>query len=172
MVSYNAVLDIQFDDGVIVEPVTLTEAKDFCKVDIGTDDAIITSMIIAARQMCEGYTNIGFVPHTVTAIVNNENGSIYIPYGPINTITQVKNDLGKILVLSVDYEVSGNEFKRLLYPEESNITIDYTSGYTELPAVLKLALLNQVYYLYDNRSQGVDNISPIAQSLLNLYKRV
>jgi uncharacterized phiE125 gp8 family phage protein len=172
MVSYNAVLDIQFNDSVIVEPVTLTEAKDFCKVDIGTDDAIITSMIIAARQMCEGYTNIGFVPHIITAIVNNENGSIYIPYGPIVSIEQVKNDLGKILVQSVDYEVSGNEFKRLLYPEESNITIDYNSGYTDLPAVLKLALLNQVYYLYDNRSQGVDNISPIAQSLLNLYKRV
>ena len=40
MVSYNSVLDIEFNDDNIVEPVTLTEAKDFCKVDIDTDDSL------------------------------------------------------------------------------------------------------------------------------------
>ena len=44
--------------------------------------------------------------------------------------------------------------------------------YTVLPEALKTALLNQVYYLYDNRSVGVDDISPIAKIILNLYKRV
>ena len=54
----------------------------------------------------------------------------------------------------------------------NNITIDYITGYTTLPEALKTALLNQVYYLYDNRSVGVDDISPIAKIILNLYKRV
>jgi len=70
-VSYNSVLDIEFDDGEITEPVTLTEAKDFCKVDIGTDDDLIIALITAARQQCEAYTAVGFVVHDIVAIVNN-----------------------------------------------------------------------------------------------------
>ena len=58
MVSYNSVLDIEFNDDNIVEPVTLTEAKDFCKVDIDTDDSLISALITAARQDCEAHTGV------------------------------------------------------------------------------------------------------------------
>ena len=40
-VGYNSVLDIEFNDSEITEPVTLVEAKDFCKIDIGTDDNLV-----------------------------------------------------------------------------------------------------------------------------------
>ena len=171
-VGYNSVLDIEFNDGVITEPVTLTEAKDFCKVDIGTDDTLITALITAARQQCEAYTAVGFVPHDAVVILNNTNGDIYIPYGPIIAINQVTDEDGNVLVLDTDYTLSGNQFKRLLTPRLKNITIDYSTGYDELPNVLKTALLNQIYYLYDNRSIGVDDIAPIAKTLLNPYRRV
>src|SRR4051794_4197557 len=36
-----------------VEPVTLAEAKLHCKVDFTDDDALITSLIAAARMVCE-----------------------------------------------------------------------------------------------------------------------
>jgi hypothetical protein len=172
MVDYNSVLDVQFQDGVITEPVTLTEAKNFCKIDISTDDDLINVLITAARQMCEAYTGVGFVEHQAVAVLNNSNGDIYIPYGPMIAINSVENDNGRVLVLDLDYTLGGNEFKRLWTPLANNITIDYITGYTTLPDVLKTALLNQVYYLYDNRSVGVDDISPIAKTLLNLFKRV
>jgi uncharacterized phiE125 gp8 family phage protein len=172
MVDYNSVLDIQFDDVNILEPVTLTEAKNFCKIDISTDDDLINVLITAARQMCEAYTGVGFVEHNAVVVLNNLNGDIYIPYGPMIAINSVVNDQGTTLVLDTDYTIGGNEFKRLRTPQANNITIDYTTGYTVLPDVLKTALLNQVYYLYDNRSVGTDNISPIAKTLLNLFKRV
>jgi hypothetical protein len=172
MVEYNSVLDIQFQDGVINEPVTLTEAKNFCKIDISTDDDLINILITAARQMCEAYTGVGFVEHDIVAVLNNSNGDIYIPYGPMIAINSVVNDQGTTLVLDTDYTIGGNEFKRLRTPHANNITIDYTTGYTTLPDVLKTAVLNQVYYLYDNRSVGTDDISPIAKTLLNLFKRV
>jgi len=172
MVEYNSVLDVQFQDGVINEPVTLTEAKNFCKIDISTDDDLINILITAARQMCEAYTGVGFVEHDIVAVLNNSNGDIYIPYGPMIAINSVVNDQGTTLVLDTDYTIGGNEFKRLRTPHANNITIDYTTGYTTLPDVLKTAVLNQVYYLYDNRSVGTDDISPIAKTLLNLFKRV
>jgi len=171
-VTYNSVLDIEFDDGEITEPVTLTEAKDFCKVDIGTDDDLITALITAARQQCEAYTAVGFVVHDIVAIVNNTNGEIYIPYGPMIAINQVTDQAGDVLVLDTDYTLSGNQFKRLLTPREKNITIDYTAGYADLPSILRTAVLNQIYYLYDNRSIGVDDVATIAKNLLNPYRRV
>lgn len=172
MVEYNSVLDVQFDDGAITEPVTLTEAKNFCKIDISTDNDLINVLITAARQMCEAYTGIGFVEHLIVAELNNMNGDIYIPYGPLIAINSVEDDSGTVLVLDTDYTLGGTEFKRLKTPHANNITIDYTTGYTSLPESLKTALLNQVYYLYDNRSVGVDDISPISKIILNLYKRV
>lgn len=172
MVEYNSVLDIEFNDVDIVEPVTLVEAKDFCKVDIGTDDTLIISLITAARQQCEAYTGVGFVEHNIVAIVNNMNGDIYIPYGPIIAINSVTDADNNTLVLDTTYTVIGNQFKRLATPKQTNITIDYIGGYSELPNVLKTALLNQIYYLYDNRSIGVDDVSPIAKNLLNPYRRV
>jgi uncharacterized phiE125 gp8 family phage protein len=172
MVEYNSVLDIQFNDGAITEPVTLTEAKNFCKIDISTDNDLINILITAARQMCESYTGVGFVEHNAVAVLNNMNGDIYIPYGPMIAINSVENDTGTVLVLDLDYTLGGNEFKRLRTPVANNITIDYTTGYTTLPDALKTALLNQVYYLYDNRAVANDDISPIAKIILNLYKRV
>ena len=172
MVSYNSVTDIQFDDGVINEPVTLTEAKNFCKIDIGTDDTLITALITAARMHCEAYTGVGFVEHNAVAILNNKNGGIYLPYGPVVTINQVTDKEGNVLVLDTDYTLSGNEFKRLMTPKEDEITVDYICGYDVLPEVLKTALLNQIYFLYDNRSQNVDGIAPVAKILLTPYKRV
>jgi len=172
MVNYNSVVDIEFTDGTITEPVTLSEAKDFCKIDIGTDDALVTSLITAGRSMCEAYTGVGFVEHNAVAILNNMNGDIYIPYGPMLAINQVTDADDNVLVLDTGYTVIGNSFKRLATPKETGITIDYTTGYTTLPNYLKTALLNQIYYLYDNRSIGTDDISPIAKNLLNPYRRV
>jgi hypothetical protein len=172
MVEYNSVLDIQFDDGEILEPVTLTEAKNFCKIDISTDDDLINILITAARQMCEAYTGVGFVQHNAVAVLNNSNGDIYIPYGPMVEIISIEDNVGRTLVLDLDYTIGGNEFKRLRTPYANNITIDYITGYSTLPEALKTALLNQVYYLYDNRAAATDDISPISKIILNLYKRV
>lgn len=44
-----------------VEPVTLTEAKAHCRVDIATDDAYIAALITAAREYCEDYCDETFV---------------------------------------------------------------------------------------------------------------
>lgn len=172
MVSYNSILDFQFNDTVIDEPVTLTEVKNFCKIDIGTDDDLLIALITAARQQCEAYTGVGFVEHSAVAILDNCNGGMYLPYGPTGAINQVTDWQGTVLVLDSTYTLSGNEFKRMLTPKENDITVDYQTGYIQLPESMKTALLNQIYYLYDNRAIGTDDISPIAKVLLNFYKRV
>lgn len=172
MVAYNSILDIEFNDEGIIEPVLLTEAKDFCRIDIGTDDTLITAIITAARQQCEAFTGVGFVYREIVAVVNNENGNIYLPYGPIGDISSVTNDQGTTLVLDQSYSVSGNQWKRLLTPHENNITVSYFGGYQTIPEVLKLGLLNAIYYMYDNRAQAAEDIGPIAKMILKPFQRV
>ena len=172
MVKYNSILDVQVNEGssTPTEPVTLTEAKDFCRIDIDTDDDLIEELITAARLMCESFTNIGFIEQERIVILNNGNGSVLLPYGPVGTISEVV--VNDEILSSDEYVVSGNQFKRLISPQDESISITYESGYTELPKNLKTALLNQIFYLYDNRAQGVDGISPISYVLLKPLQRV
>lgn len=172
MVSYNQIIDVLFTDPLpIVEPVTVDEAKDFCKIELDytNDNDLIVAFITTARQMCEAFTNTGFIEREVRAVLNNGNGNNYLPYGPIGAVTEVK-DAGEVIT-SDAYSVTGEKWKRIEYPCSPLLTVTYTGGYAELPAQLKTGLLNAIYYLYDNRSVGVDNIGPIAKTLLNPYSR-
>lgn len=47
-----------------IEPVTLTEAKDFLRVTGTDDDDLITSLIVAARTNAESYTRRAFITQT------------------------------------------------------------------------------------------------------------
>jgi uncharacterized phiE125 gp8 family phage protein len=172
MVKYNAILDVQDVEGssAPLEPVTLQEAKDFCKIDISTDDDLIEELITTAREMCESFTNIGFINLERIVVLNNGNGGQLLPYGPVTAIDEVIVD--EEVLSSDEYTTSGNEFKRLITPTDENIQITYTSGYDVLSKRLKTGLLNQIFYLYDNRAQSVDGISPIAMQILKPLQRV
>ena len=163
--SYNQVIDVLFDDSDITEPVTLSEAKNFCKIDITDDDTLITSLITAARKMCESFTGIGFVGREVTAVVNNGNGNIYLPYGPIGDVSLIDD------VAPVTDEILGVKWKQLATVGE-RITVVYTGGYATLPEDLKTGLLNAIYFLYDNRAVAVDGIGEIAKKILKPHRRV
>lgn len=169
--SYNQLLDCSFDEGgsAPAEPVTLAEAKIFCRIDVNDDDAIISSLITAARQMCENYTNIGFIQRTVTATFNNENGGFFLPYGPVNSVVSAHDGNANVVT---DPEISGTEWKQVLSPQIDRMQVEYVAGYPVLPANLKTALLNAIMWLYDNRSQGNETIGPIATTLLNPIRRV
>lgn len=47
-----------------VEPLDLASAKNYCRVEIGDDDALIGDLITAARQLCEGVTNRSYIATT------------------------------------------------------------------------------------------------------------
>lgn len=164
-VSYNQILDVQ-RAAVVTEPVTLNELKDWAKVDGSAEDAILTALIIAAREMCEKYSNINFVQRQVTAILNNVNGGTYLPYGPVGTITGLYDEDNN----SIEYEVRGVDFKAVTSPKTTFKAI-YLGGHTSLPETLKSAVKAQALFLFENRGESDFKISPVAKALLDLYKR-
>lgn len=142
-VSYNAVLGAVFSDESDTEPVTLQEAKDWCRIDLTDDDTLITRLISGARKMCETYVNLSFITRTVTATIHNGLGNFTLPYGPV---------VGDITSFT-DADASVMADYNLRTPYGNDIVVVYDAGYEdgELPEDLRTALLCQIAWMYQNR---------------------
>lgn len=161
---------------VVMEPVTLAEAKNWIKVETDDDDAIITMLITAARQYCEGYIGQSFVERTVTAIVVNElvlNGrGIRLPYGPMGAMVSITDINGFVLDIT-SYKIIGESFFQISSPVSSWLECIYTAGYAVLPKQFKTAILEEIAWLYQHRGDEVLNITPlnpIVQMILKPYR--
>jgi uncharacterized phiE125 gp8 family phage protein len=83
-----------------IEPVSLTEAKTWCRIDsdITDQDAIITLLIKAARERAEDITGRAFIPRTLTLILDafpDSDQVIRLPNPPIidvESITYIDGD--------------------------------------------------------------------------------
>ena len=168
-VSYNQILDVSNEAAVATEPVTLQDIKDWGKIDLSTDDTILSALITAARRMCEQYSGMNFTARTVTAIINNLNSGTYLPYGPIGAIASMTDMEGNVID-SGSYKITGNQFKQVQWPTMEYLSITYTGGYTTLPEDLKTAIKAQALYLSENR--GDIGMSPLAMQILNPIRRV
>ena len=160
---YNAVLYVAPFPAGETEPVTLQQAKDWGKIEQDVDDDIVTALITAARRICERYSSIGFINREVTAIINNANGGFFLPYGPVTVDPTATDELGD----DQDIEYRLNQVQTL-----GQFTVNYQAGYSVLPDDLMTALKAQFLYLYQNRGEGVQGISPIAQMILEPMRTV
>lgn len=164
------------------EPVTVAEFKNYAKIDTGSlEDTIIEELITTAREQCEDYLGVSIVARTVTALLNNSCGGIFLPYCPRISIISVKDSEGEDIATD-DYTISGMYFPQLREPWDERITVSYTAGYGIPPKRIKSAILQQTFFLYENRGDraiidrfgGQDRISlsPQAMATLKRLRRV
>lgn len=155
-----------------VEPVTLSEAKLHLKIDSDTtDDALITALITAAREMAENYTGRAFVNQTWEATFEqftaDENITLRpAPLSSITSITYVDGN-GDTQTLSTSvygadlYKTPGEAYLKYgqSWPTareiENSITVTYVSGYgssaSSVPGAVKSAILLIIGHLYEHR---------------------
>lgn len=157
-----------------LEPVTLAEAKLWCRVDGTDEDTLITSLIVAAREACEAETGLSFITQTWRADFSHfpcVGQALRLPHGPVQSITSVYyyDDQGVDTLLAASgYEVDlTNQMTRIwLAPDEvwpsievqaNAIRVTYVAGFgaaaTAVPARAKLAMQAAVTFWYDNRGQ-------------------
>ena len=187
----NAILDVQVEEQIypLVEPVSLADAKAYCKIDFDDEDDLITELITVSREQLEEYTGTYFVEKRVTVQLNNSCGGIEIPYGPTpNAIDPTlmvdaqgcQLDQGYILI-------TGNMFKNIQTPWLYFIQMTYSTGYGDvlapLPQSLILAMKAQIFFNYENRGETTGSTSGVrqyntsyiaqaAQTLCARYRRV
>lgn len=162
-------------DNPVIEPITLTEAKQFMRIDedYEYDDFTIQTIISAQREWLEGELGLSLVPRTglkykFTKPCCGMNVATYIPYGPVNEIEAkyISDDTDYILT-----NLGADEYYPY-YRLTNSVNITYSAGDWEgnFPAGLKLALLMLVSTSYENRENFVvgTTVNEVTQNAMNM----
>jgi hypothetical protein len=158
MIATQGIYNSVVVERTVTEPVTLTEAKDWAKIDFTDDDALITLMITAARQDIENYCGVKLVDSSVTAYLNVKcaddeffqfpsaiRGMVDESSIVINRLTKGSDDV--LQVLDTDYYLSNG----LSLNGTGKYRIEYDIVAANIPETLKEAIKMLVAYRYDNR---------------------
>jgi len=155
------------------EPVSIQEAKLFCKVSGTADDALFSLFIRQSREWVEQYTGCSLAEKTIVAEFDRipNSGTIELPQGPVKSITSVKvvyedtDDGEETLDLNDDYYVTKSPWSEIrvaylgLY-HRSTLRVEYIVGYGStncppLPIALKVAMMKDILDQSDNRENFV-----------------
>lgn len=175
-------------------PVSLTEAKQHCRVD-GTDsDAVLTILLNAAVDHLDGYTGIlGRAMVTQTWRQDFDGfGSMRLPVGPVASITSITyyDADNAVQTLSTDVYVlradalgayvglKPDQSWPSVYSRDDAISVTFVAGTAaaDVPGALKAAVLLLTSHLNENRETVGENTLvelPFSVSaLIAPYRRV
>ena len=156
------------------EPVTLAEAKAHLRVDYATEDAYISSLIVAAREYCEQITGRAFAQRNFIATLDEfpaRGADIVLPRAPLvgiqNFVYRDGNGTAITMTVNTDYRLSTNivparirrPFTSTSWPTAARVDdalqITFTAGAASAPATAKQAMLLLIGHWFENRESVV-----------------
>lgn len=170
------------------EPVSLAEAKLFLRIDHTSEDALITTLIGAAREAVEAGCGRALITRRVRENLDiwrrdAVNGAL-LSLGPVTNIVAVRllADNGSQSVIDPErYRLEGGRDRpRLVFPpglpatlrSAGGIEVEYDAGFddvaADLPLALRLATLQIVAALYEAR-QGGGGVPEAARALMRPF---
>lgn len=159
-----------------IEPVTLAETKLFLRVDSADEDALITSLIAAARMAAEEYTRRSFITQSwKLAMGGGTPSAVRLPRGPVQSVASVTayDQAGGATVISSGvYRLDAS--KELLVFDSLiaawQVEVVYVAGYgaaaATVPQPLRQGMLGHIAQLYDRRG---DAQWPLPMDVTALY---
>jgi uncharacterized phiE125 gp8 family phage protein len=177
----------------VIEPVTLTEAKAQCRVDITDDDTFLTDLIGRARETIEKMNWRAFLTQTIELWLEEwpHDDEIELPAPPLQSVTSIVyydvDDVAHTLSATVYFvdvisepgqvHLKHNQTWPILTLRDYNaICVTYKAGWAaaaDVPKSIKQAVLLLVGHWYENREASI--VGAIAreielgiQALLNL----
>lgn len=165
-------------DEPAVEPISLTEAKLYLKVDDSTEDDLIDILRQSARESVEQRTQRSLITQTRTMKMDwfPSGDTILLPNGPVQEVTSVQyyDDDNDLVTLDAnDYYVDkDSDIARIVvidswpstYDRPNAVVIEYDTGYGDaggdVPAPLRKAVLFMLGHLYENRQAVIVSGSP------------
>ena len=156
MGNYSFIIDSQVTEVSYAEPVTLAEAKLYIRVSTTSEDAQVAQLISSARKIIEDAAGISIITKQVKVWFSNQGCSFQLPYGPITSAVTLYDDYtGTILT---DKRIIGGQYPRITFPQIDSLRAEYTVGFTQVPAALKFAILDQINHMYENRGAGAEGM--------------
>lgn len=141
--------DLEHVEGPDVEPVTLAEAKAYCRVygDATDEDAFISTLIVAARDFLERRNGRSFGVQTW-----RERRAV----PATGEVRLYKAPVVEVLSVEVDGEAKAGEVRpgnrlRLEGSAGGEAVVEYRAGWDTIPETARLALLALVVHWFDRR---------------------
>jgi uncharacterized phiE125 gp8 family phage protein len=174
-----------------LEPLTLNEAKLHLRVTSTTDDALVTALIAAARQLCESFTGLALIERDYSLFLDAwPEGSLRLPRPPLSSVglVNIYDADGNATVLdAANYTVSAAGMPGLVLLNDSvfppqpgraadGIEIQFTAGFgdaaSDIPAALIQGIKLLLAHLYENRGDaGADAVRASgAESLFQPFR--
>jgi len=178
------------------EPVSVSEAKQYLRIDTAIEDPVVASMILAARLHIEGALDIAMVTQSWTLVLDcwPEDGRVSIPLGPLKSVDSVKVYDPEDAAQTVSPETYVVDLSSLrprlvrntgaVWPTPgrpaNGIEIALTAGYGDtpdkVPAPIRQAVLMLAAHWYEQREPVVfetpDELPHGVADLLKPYRQV
>ena len=164
------------------EPITLTQAKLYARVDETAEDSVVTDLIEAARVYCELFQHRVYVTQTWTLVLDDfPRDIIEIPLPPLQSITSIvynDSDGASQTVTASDYVVntSSSQGGRVtlardaswpsVFGESGDVVVTFVAGYggaSDVPATVRQAMKLWLNLHFEERQPVV-----IAATVVNL----
>ncbi len=168
---------------------TVSEVKNYLKIDTSADDTLISVLIQSARQVAESYLNQALITQTITEKLDRlNNPTIYLSVSPVIAVSsfQYADSNNTTQTFSADNYIVDTFTKpaRLalgfsktwptLYGNINDVTITYTAGYSSQPSgvpyQIRQAILMMIADSYDNREDYVKKLPTASEYLLDNYR--
>lgn len=150
------------------EPLSLAEAKSFLRVEHGDDDAIIASLVSAARNHVEAMTRSGLVTQTWRLVFDRwpDGGRIRPRVGPLRSLAaaRVFNAAGESSAIDPEVFVIDKAAGVIAAPAwslpppgrgvagiELDLVIGFGDAASDIPPMLLQAIRMLVAHWYENR---------------------
>ncbi len=197
MAEFASISGLTLTSAPATEPITLTEAKLFLRVDTTDEDALITGLISAARERAQRYTERQFVTasYTYTAKANqllwvsggycNTKPELLLPLPPVQTVSTVTltdaNGTATVLSASGYRVVIDRTPGKIVFLEPPNIDMErddairvaFTCGYgaaSAVPLGIKTAMYWMINSMYMNREDADSPVTSSVERLLDIYR--
>ena len=164
------VIDYTLKTAASAEPISVTEAKLHLRVDLSTDDTLITALIVAAREFVEKYTGRILMSSTYYGYADKaDSGGWELTACPVSALSSIKYyDASHTLQT---WSASNYLLNETRTPTRVTLTtagslpttyneggqdwvFEFVCGYANaaaVPAPIKAALLLMVGHLYEHR---------------------
>lgn len=156
------------------EPITTSQAKLHASIDYTEFDTLIPIYISAARKSIELATGIAIVEKTVKCQATiHSTHPLKLAYSPVQYVNYA---IGVGNASSCSYYNGslntngvGVNNEIISVSTSGNYEIEYVAGYTDVPADLKLAILQMFTFIFNHRgefSEGKLDISVEAERIM------
>lgn len=166
---------------VATEPVTLAEIKAVLKIDpdYTSQDQYLLSLYVAVRERLEGLLNLSLGVKKLR--LTWDGCRIELPYGPVTSVPDSEYYTYQNGWIWSDkgwgnynyfYQLTGGA---IIEPVNGNladpVTVEYTTGYTVLPAGLKQGMLAMIDNIYHSRGTINDPLPDWVNGMVMRYSR-